>query len=72
MSFGLGGGGFERRDFAAEQHELVSQAANDPDNIAREEALFEVRAERKKRREQRGRRWFNALRRLTGRRQSDT
>jgi len=58
------------KELATEKEKLEKEEADDPVNVAEAEEHFEVREERKERREQRGRRWTDALKRLTGRRQS--
>ncbi len=59
-------GGNERIELAGEAHELENEAADEPANIAREEALFEVREERADEEAIRGEKMtmWNALKRL--------
>ena len=58
------------KELATQREKLEEEEADDPVNIAEAEERSEVREERKERREQRGRRWTDALKRLTGRRQN--
>jgi hypothetical protein len=69
MTFYPSPGSGEYRELAHEQEEFARQTANDPATSAREEAISEVQRVRRERREQRHRRWANAWRRLTKRRQ---
>lgn len=62
--------GFE--ELATEREKLEEEAADDPVNIAEAEERFEIREERKEKRQQRDRRWLEALKRLIGRGQRST
>jgi hypothetical protein len=70
MNFGLGGN--ERIELAAEQQHLENEVVDDPVNIAREEALSEVRAERKSARKNEERTIRSALKRLFRERPAQT
>jgi hypothetical protein len=65
---GMRGGGRERREFVAEVQKLEKAAADDPIQIARQEAIFERRKERGMERRRRERRVWLAIRRLFGKR----
>ena len=62
--------GFE--ELATEREKLEEEAADDPVNIAEAEERFEIREERKEKRQQSDRRWLEALKRLIARGQRST